>query len=138
MKKVLLILIISLFWFNNVISQNEIVVTTINIDSLTTAPLKLNELKLDCDYGNNLAIIDFNNQIYKVFAYSLVRDENEKIRFEKYRKYLSDKFNIKVIDRGCVHQEYEKCYSESMSELLKIKFGNKIFEKAKTKSISEN
>lgn len=82
-----------------------------------------------CEYGTNNAIYDANKGIYKMYSYGLPLIENWD--FEGfYEAFILEKYGIQTGNIGCIVTEDSKCYQTKMKELIDLKFGNNIFERA--------
>lgn len=88
--------------------------------------------KLDesCKEAIQRANTDFSNGKMEAISYGLliVADWD----FEDfYDKYLLDIYGIKTSNGGCVIIESENCYSTRMFELIRMKYGKDIFNRAR-------
>lgn len=82
-----------------------------------------------CEYGTNNAINDAKKGIYKMYSYGLPLIDNWE--FERfYEAFILDKYGIETRNMGCVIYPNAKCYQTKMSELIDLKFGTNIFDKA--------
>ena len=88
----------------------------------------------NCEKGNELAIKDAKNKIYKLYTFGVAMiPMSEKYRFERYYEdLLKSKYGISTEHLGCiVPLPEEKCYLNKMEELIKIEFGETIFEQTR-------
>ncbi|PTX63619.1 hypothetical protein C8N46_101220 [Kordia periserrulae] len=99
-------------------------------DRDTIAPSDEEYLKYSCESGKKQAALDFKNGEYNCFSYGLMRKED--FDFERfYSAYLHKKYKIVNRNMGCVVTDYDMCYSDIMTKLVKEKFGKDIFKKSR-------
>jgi hypothetical protein len=91
---------------------------------------KLGKIDYSCEGGKQQAELDFKFGKYNCFSYGLVVQQD--VEFENfYTAYLHKKYKIIRQNMGCVVTDYDMCYSETMITLVKEKFGEDIFKKAR-------
>ena len=86
--------------------------------------------KTECSQARLDAAADFKKGIRKIYLFGLVDDY-------KYRKLLSDKYNIEVRSMGCLVLPEYKCYSDCMEELITQERGFGFFEKVRVETGSK-
>jgi hypothetical protein len=88
--------------------------------------------KTECTEARDHAIADFKKGIRKIYTFGLVDDV-------KYRRILSEKYNIDARYMGCLVLPDKMCYSHRMEELIAQERGFGFFEKVRletgTKSV---
>ncbi|KAB8155973.1 hypothetical protein EZY14_001805 [Kordia sp. TARA_039_SRF] len=96
----------------------------------TIPPPDTEHLKYSCESGKKQAELDFENGEYNCFSYGLMRKED--YDFERfYSAYLHKNYKINNTNMGCVVTDYDMCYSDTMTKLVKEKFGKDIFKKSR-------
>ena len=83
-----------------------------------------------CETGTKEAKADFKNGKYNCYSYGMVFYSDYK--FSKFfEHYLKKTYKINTDNKGCVITERSKCYSKTMTALVKEQFGNDIFIRTK-------
>lgn len=86
-----------------------------------------------CEKGSELAIKDAKNKIYKLYTFGTqmthMAEESRFIGF--YEGFLKSEYGISTVDLGGIVSLEAECYSNKMEELIKIEFGETIFEQAR-------
>lgn len=98
-------------------------------DSIPTE-VKVETTKTECSEARLEAAADFKKGIRKIYLFGLVDDY-------KYRKLLSDKYNIEARSMGCLVLPEYKCYSDCMEELITQERGFGFFEKIRIETGSK-
>lgn len=98
-------------------------------DSISTE-VKVETTKTECSQARLDAAADFKKGIRKIYLFGLVDDY-------KYRKLLSDKYNIEARSMGCLVLPEYKCYSDCMEELITQERGFGFFEKVRIETGSK-
>lgn len=92
--------------------------------------VKVETTKTECSQARLDAAADFKNGIRKIYLFGLVDDY-------KYRKLLSDKYNIEARSMGCLVLPEYKCYSDCMEEMITQERGFGFFEKIRIETGSK-
>lgn len=94
--------------------------------------VKMEFKKTECTEARDHAAADFKKGIRKIYTFGLVDDV-------KYRRILSEKYNIDARYMGCLVLPEMMCYSNCMEELIAQERGFGFFEKVRletgTKSV---
>ena len=131
MKKLYFILLLISQFCNS--QKTKLVVSS---PKVINTSLKTELIKFDCESGEKLAKVDFENGNYNVYSYGLVFLPKNRNKFDSLqKKFLKEKYSINFQHRGCVILPSSKCYSKKMNELIEKKFGvgfiDKIFEESR-------
>jgi hypothetical protein len=93
---------------------------------------------ITCEDGIEDAIEDFSNEKYKIISYGLIASTGASSGFsEFYNDFIYKNYKIILENGGCVTHINDECYKEKMTELIKEKYGENVFEKAKLEAINE-
>lgn len=87
----------------------------------------------NCEKGSELAIKDAKNKIYKLYAFGApIIPMAVEYRFEScYKDLLKTKYGISTEHHGCIVSTEMECYRSKMEELIKIEFGETIFDQTR-------
>ncbi|MFT7157119.1 MAG: hypothetical protein ACI8Q1_002134 [Parvicella sp.] len=109
-----------------------IFITTLGISGQSDT---INEVIIfgNCESGTKSAIEDFENEFYVKTSYGLQRFEDWHFK-DYYEVFIKNKYGITLGYGGCIISDETICHEKKMNELILNKFGDDIFEIAKSEA----
>ncbi|MBC3757457.1 hypothetical protein H7U19_03505 [Hyunsoonleella sp. SJ7] len=91
-----------------------------------------------CEEGVRDAVLNAHKGDYLLISYGLVvtignNPDNEFYDFKN--RYFREKYGVQFESGGCVSTQYDECFKNKTKELLAIRYGDSILEKAKQEAI---